>query len=122
MEQKDTQVPESTPELDRLLKERHFLGRRMLMMLFENVIVFGAPAGIAVWIGLRYEMLVIALVVAFTLSWLIFFANYRQVLKRVNEVDEKIKAERERAGIPHPEAPGFPPLEEENEEDEEEKY
>lgn len=115
MEQEKVSAPESTPELDQLLKERKVLGWRMFRMMFENIVIFGAPAGIAVWVGLKYEKLIFALVGAFILSWIIFFVNYRQILRSVNEVEDKIKAERKRAGIPEPEAPGFPPREEDEE-------
>lgn len=112
MKEKKTPALETTPELERLLKERQVLGWRMLRMMFENVVIFGAPAGLAVWIGLKYDILILSLVVAFILSWIIFFTNYNRILKKVNEVESQIKAERRRAGIPEPEAPGFPPREE----------
>lgn len=116
MKQEDIQTPETTPELESLLKERQALGWRMFKMMFENIIIFGAPAGIAVWVGLKYEILVWALVVAFILSWIIFFTHYNRILRKVNEVESKIKEERKRAGIPEPEAPGFPPYRGEEEE------
>lgn len=115
MEKIKKEVPTTTPELEKLFKERKALNWRMYRMLFEGIVIFGAPAGIGVYVGLKYNALFLALGAAFVVSWLIFFTAYNQILKKVREVEEKIKEERKRAGIPEPEAPGYP------EEDEDER-
>lgn len=90
-------------------------------MMFENIIIFAAPAAAAIFIGRHYDALVLSLSIAFVFSWIIFFVSYREVLRKVNSVEDKIKAERKRAGIPEPVSPGYPPeiVEDENSEEEE---
>lgn len=109
MNPEKAETPESTPELDRLLKERRALSWRMFRMMFENIIIFGAPAVAAVFIGRYYGVLFLSLGIAFVFSWIIFFISYREVLRKVNSVEDQIKAERKRAGIPEPVSPGYPP-------------
>ncbi|MDZ7726305.1 MAG: hypothetical protein U5L75_01865 [Candidatus Campbellbacteria bacterium] len=117
----------STPELDNLLKQREEVTRRLYVMMFENLAIFGVPAFVALVVGLKlreewgnialFALLALALVV----SWLIFFRRYRYFTGELAKLETAIKNERKRAGIPEPEAPGYPDEEEEESDEEKEE-
>lgn len=108
----------SRGRLNELLKERDGLPRRLFHVALENLAVFGVPAGLAVYVGIQTDRLLLALSVAFVLSWGIFIVRFRTILRKMNALERAIEAERKRLGIETPKPKGY---EEEDGEEEEQK-
>lgn len=81
-------------ELIRLQKEREKFITRIFWFGFEIALIFGVPAAIGAFLGVKLggdKMLIATLVPAFVLSWVIVIIRYRQIAKKMNYLDSRIK-------------------------------
>jgi len=89
----------STQKLSRLLKKRDTFPRRLFLVAFENLVVFGVPAGLAVYIGTQTGHFLPALVLALLFSWIFFFIRFWMFLRAMNKLEKEIEEEQSRAGV-----------------------
>lgn len=111
--------------LGELLAKREQHVNRLFAFMLEFLVIYGAPAAIAVLLarsltnkcpGILEEpcgeearvVYVIALGVAFVVSWGIFILRWRSLAKATRELQAKIDLERARLGVATPGAHRYP--------------
>lgn len=95
----DTQAVQENGEnekLQSLLEKRDALPRKLFLVALENLAVFGIPAGIAVYVGIRTGNIIVPLLVALIFSWSVFFVRFRTILREAKSLEKEIDDERER--------------------------
>jgi hypothetical protein len=82
-------------ELKSLRKKRDGYVDQMMWFALSLIVIFGLPAGIAVYLGkVVFEntvVLTISLISAFVLSWLIVIYRYKKIAKKVRETEDAIQ-------------------------------
>ena len=89
--------------LDNLKIKSENLRHKAFMQMIYIAFIFAIPAGIAFFVGNYFDNLhdsgrqfkLIALPIAFVLSWVITIFQYRRIDKEFKEVERKIKEEKE---------------------------
>lgn len=93
---------EGKETLQALTEKRDGLPRKLFLVAVENLAVFGIPAGIAVYVGIRTENIIVPLLVALIFSWSVFFLRFRTILSEAKRLEKEIDDERERLGVATP--------------------
>lgn len=81
--------------------KKNKLHNRLYMMMIEIIFIFGVPALIAVFVGGKIDTslssgrqwTIIALVIAFVLSWVFLIMRVKKIGKDIKEVENQLKDE-----------------------------
>lgn len=92
-------MEQDVEQLKSLKKEQTQLSDRLNSLVFQTIIIFGAPAVLGYFIGLYLERMGISKIIAFilplagtfVLSWWILLRKLKKLTREVKIVEEQIK-------------------------------
>jgi len=93
-------MPQEPDKLNQLKKRRDFYQQQAFYTMFKILFIFGIPAAIAFFVGSYFDekygrqhlFVLISLAISFVLSWVVMFFVYRDLNKKMKQVEEDIQS------------------------------